>query len=101
MSGYPEGTREFTRLLGPGVGYGVVLGVGAFFALVMSASISSSLPYRKLTFFPAVLLVRLQARFTTADPNSANEFASAGRSIKPGLICCGALSFLRIFLPAF
>ncbi|GAA5836147.1 hypothetical protein JCM11251_007381 [Rhodosporidiobolus azoricus] len=71
MSGYPEGTRDFTRLLNPGVGYGVVVGVGAFFAVVM------------------ILLVRLQARFTNADPNSANEFASAGRSVKPGLICCG------------
>ncbi|GAA5899047.1 hypothetical protein JCM6882_004600 [Rhodosporidiobolus microsporus] len=73
-TGYPEGSRDFTRLLNPGVGYGVVIGVGAFFAVAM------------------ILLVRIQARFTRADPNSANEFASAGRSIKPGLICCGVVS---------
>ena len=37
---YPEGSREFTKLLGSGVGYGVVVGVGAFFAIAMSESSS-------------------------------------------------------------
>ncbi|BGP12261.1 hypothetical protein JCM10213_000045 [Rhodosporidiobolus nylandii] len=74
MSGYPEGSREFTRLLGPGVGYGVVVGVGAFFALGM------------------ILLTRLQNRFTNLNSNTANEFATASRSIKPGLIACGIVS---------
>lgn len=50
-TGYPEGTKDFTRFLGPGVGYGkcrcvsrfrlligtgVVVGIGAFFAVLMS-----------------------------------------------------------------
>ncbi|GAA5858337.1 hypothetical protein JCM8547_004656 [Rhodosporidiobolus lusitaniae] len=74
MSGYPEGERDFTRLLNPGAGWGVVVGVSLFFALGM------------------ILLTRLQARFTTMDPNSANEFATASRSVKPGLICCGIVS---------
>ncbi|GAA5947178.1 hypothetical protein JCM3775_002690 [Rhodotorula graminis] len=72
--GYPEGSREFTRLLGPGVGYGVVVGVGAFFAIAM------------------ILLTRVQAKFSRLDPGSANEFATASRSVKPGLICCGIVS---------
>ncbi|BGP44352.1 hypothetical protein JCM10450v2_000163 [Rhodotorula kratochvilovae] len=74
VTGYPEGSREFTRLLGPGVGYGVVVGVGAFFAIAM------------------ILLTRVQAKFSRLDPGSANEFATASRSIKPGLICCGIVS---------
>ncbi|GAA6055529.1 hypothetical protein JCM3770_006770 [Rhodotorula araucariae] len=73
-TGYPEGSREFTRLLGPGVGYGVVVGVGAFFAITM------------------ILLTRVQAKFSRLDPGSANEFATASRSVKPGLICCGIVS---------
>lgn len=36
MSSYPEGSRDFTQLLGPGVGYGLVVGAGAFFAIFMS-----------------------------------------------------------------
>mgnify|MGYP002477530332 CR=1 FL=1 len=40
MVSYPEGSREFTKLLGSGVGYGVVVGVGAFFAIAMSESSS-------------------------------------------------------------
>ncbi|GAA6018649.1 hypothetical protein JCM10207_008994 [Rhodosporidiobolus poonsookiae] len=74
MSGYPEGTREFTRLLNQGAGYGVVVGVGIFFAAFM------------------IILTRIQARFTKLSPSSATEFATASRSIKPGLICCGIVS---------
>ncbi|KWU42090.1 Na+/solute symporter [Rhodotorula sp. JG-1b] len=74
MSGYPEGSRDFTQLLGPGVGYGLVVGAGAFFAIFM------------------IILTRIQARFTNLDPNSANEFATASKSVKPGLICCGIVS---------
>lgn len=39
-----------------------------------------------------VILTRIQARFTNLDPNSANEFATASKSVKPGLICCGIVS---------
>lgn len=35
MSGYPPGSKDFTRLFGPGVGYGVVVDVGATFAALM------------------------------------------------------------------
>ncbi|GAA5881159.1 hypothetical protein JCM1840_001624 [Sporobolomyces johnsonii] len=73
-TGFPVGSREFARLLTPGTGYGVVVGVGAFFAIFM------------------FILTRLQSRFTRLDPNSAQEFITASRSVKPGLICCGIVS---------
>ncbi|CEQ39866.1 SPOSA6832_01425, partial [Sporobolomyces salmonicolor] len=73
-SGFPEGSREFARLLTAGTGYGVVVGVGAFFAIFM------------------FILTRLQSRFTRLDPHSAKEFITASRSVKPGLICCGIVS---------
>ncbi|KAJ8297232.1 Urea-proton symporter DUR3 [Rhodotorula toruloides] len=39
-----------------------------------------------------IFLTRLQGRFTRLDPNSATEFATALRTVKPGLICCGIVS---------
>ncbi|BGP52573.1 hypothetical protein JCM8202v2_000128 [Rhodotorula sphaerocarpa] len=74
MSGYPEGSRDFTKLLSPGVGYGLVVGAGAAFALFM------------------VGLTCIQRRFSRYDPHAATEFATASHSVKPGLICCGIVS---------
>ncbi|KAK8847691.1 hypothetical protein IAR55_005550 [Kwoniella newhampshirensis] len=68
------GEREFTKLLTPATGYGVVVGLGAAFALLMIA------------------FTYLQRRFTRFDTNNASEFATASRSIKPGLICAGIVS---------
>lgn len=31
----------------------------------------------------------MQGRFSKLDPHSANEFMTASRSVKPGLVCCG------------
>ena len=57
MSGYPEGSRDFTQLLGPGVGYGLVVGAGAFFAIFMST-------YSTVRRFPYSILRRfLFARY--------------------------------------
>ncbi|KAF7421100.1 urea active transporter [Pleurotus ostreatus] len=58
----------------PHIGYGVVVGIGFFFALVM------------------VFLTYLQSKFTTVSPSSSEEFTSASRSVKPGLVCCGIVS---------
>ncbi|WRT64468.1 uncharacterized protein IL334_001400 [Kwoniella shivajii] len=68
------GEREFTKLLSPATGYGVVVGLGAAFAVLMIA------------------FTYLQRRFTRFDTNNAAEFATASRSIKPGLICAGIVS---------
>ncbi|KAG9217729.1 hypothetical protein CCMSSC00406_0003582 [Pleurotus cornucopiae] len=56
------------------IGYGVVVGIGFFFALIM------------------VFLTYLQSKFTTLSPSSSEEFTSASRSVKPGLVCCGIVS---------
>ncbi|WWD03414.1 hypothetical protein V865_001466 [Kwoniella europaea PYCC6329] len=68
------GEREFTKLLSPATGYGVVVGLGAAFAVLM------------------IGFTYLQRRFTRFDTNNASEFATASRSIKPGLICAGIVS---------
>lgn len=68
------GSKEFTRVLTQSTGYGIVIGLGAAFAVMMLA------------------FTRLQKRFTRFSASNAAEFATASRSIKPGLICCGIVS---------
>ncbi|KAJ4481149.1 solute symporter family transporter [Lentinula aciculospora] len=68
------GTSEFKPLLSQSVGYGVVVGVGFFFAGVM------------------LILTYLQSRYTNMSPGSSEEFTSASRNVKPGLVCCGIVS---------
>ncbi|KAH7910248.1 Na+/solute symporter [Hygrophoropsis aurantiaca] len=65
---------EFKPLLDQSVGYGVVVGVGFFFALIM------------------LMITALQSNFSRFTPKSSEEFTSASRSVKPGLICCGIVS---------
>ncbi|KAL4263840.1 sodium:solute symporter (SSF) family protein [Pleurotus pulmonarius] len=65
---------QFRPLLDQSIGYGVVVGIGFFFALIM------------------VFLTYLQSKFTTLSPSSSEEFTSASRSVKPGLVCCGIVS---------
>ncbi|EIN11216.1 solute symporter family transporter [Punctularia strigosozonata HHB-11173 SS5] len=65
---------EFRPLLSQSVGYGVVVGVGFFFAAVM------------------LVLTYVQTKHTKLSPHSSEEFSSASRSVKPGLVCCGIVS---------
>ncbi|KAJ2992755.1 hypothetical protein NUW54_g7859 [Trametes sanguinea] len=65
---------DFKPLLGESVGYGVVVGVGFFFAAMMLG------------------LTTLQTKFSKFSPSSSEEFSSASRSVKPGLVCCGIVS---------
>lgn len=65
---------EFRPTLDQSVGYGVVVGVGFFFALVM------------------LCLTAVQSNFSRFTPSSSEEFTSASRSVKPGLVCCGIVS---------
>ncbi|KAI1334671.1 solute symporter family transporter [Xylariaceae sp. FL0016] len=62
------------QVLGPGVGYGIVVGIGAFFALMMLA------------------ITWLQNRYTSYSTKQAEEFNTASRSVKPGLIAAGIVS---------
>ncbi|KAI0686454.1 urea transporter [Cytidiella melzeri] len=61
-------------ILPQGAGYGVVVGIGLFFSAFM------------------IILTAIQARYTGFSPKSAEEFNSASRSVKPGLIASGIVS---------
>ncbi|EPT04820.1 hypothetical protein FOMPIDRAFT_1156291 [Fomitopsis schrenkii] len=61
-------------VLPQGAGYGVVIGIGLFFSVFM------------------VGLTAIQARYTGFSPKNSEEFNSASRSVKPGLIASGIVS---------
>ncbi|POS71237.1 hypothetical protein DHEL01_v210367 [Diaporthe helianthi] len=61
-------------VLSQGVGYGIVVGIGAFFALMMLA------------------ITYVQNRYTTYSTKQSEEFNTASRSVKPGLIAAGIVS---------
>ncbi|KAK8074512.1 hypothetical protein PG997_009175 [Apiospora hydei] len=67
-------THDGIQVLDSGVGYGIVIGIGAFFALLMLA------------------LTWLQNRYTAYSTKQAEEFNTASRSVKPGLIAAGIVS---------
>ncbi|KAI0011411.1 urea active transporter 1 [Xylariaceae sp. FL0662B] len=62
------------RVLDQGVGYGIVVGIGAFFAILMLA------------------ITWMQNRYTSYSTKQAEEFNTASRSVKPGLIAAGIVS---------
>jgi SSS family transporter len=61
-------------VLPQGAGYGVVVGIGLFFSAFM------------------ISLTALQSRYTAFSPKNSEEFTSASRSVKPGLIASGIVS---------
>ncbi|KAK8847336.1 hypothetical protein IAR55_005193 [Kwoniella newhampshirensis] len=63
-----------SSILPQGAGYGVVIGMGLFFSLVM------------------VGITKVQTRYTSHKTSSAEEFNSASRSVPPGLIAAGIVS---------
>jgi Na+/proline symporter len=62
------------QVLPPSAGYGIVIGIGGIFALFMLG------------------LTWLQNRYTTFSTQQAEEFNTASRSVKPGLISAGIVS---------
>lgn len=60
--------------LSQGVGYGVIIGLGIFFAILMN------------------LVTFIQNKFTKANSNKVDEFTSASRGLPFGLVLCGILS---------
>ena len=85
-----SGSKPFDLVLSQATGYGVVVGLGAAFAILMSKSAYSvSLV---LSDRSSVAFTRLQSRFTRFKASDAMEFAVASRSIKPGLVCCSITS---------
>ncbi|CAE6407124.1 unnamed protein product [Rhizoctonia solani] len=67
-------SENVSTVLPQGAGYGVVVGIGLFFSAFMLG------------------LTWIQARYTGFSPNNSEEFSSASRSIKPGLIASGIVS---------
>ncbi|KAG8842057.1 hypothetical protein FRB91_004465, partial [Serendipita sp. 411] len=63
-----------SHILPEGAGYGVVCGIGLFFSAFMLG------------------LTYIQARYTPFSPRNSEEFTSASRSVKPGLIASGIVS---------
>ncbi|KAF9559110.1 urea transporter [Agrocybe pediades] len=61
-------------VLPQGAGYGVVVGIGLFFSAFM------------------LCVTAIQARYTAFSPKNSEEFTSASRSVKPGLIASGIVS---------
>ncbi|KAJ5925537.1 solute symporter family transporter, partial [Penicillium verhagenii] len=62
------------QVLPPSAGYGIVIGIGGIFALFMLS------------------LTWMQNRYTRFSTNQAEEFNTASRSVKPGLISAGIVS---------
>ncbi|EJD07865.1 urea transporter [Fomitiporia mediterranea MF3/22] len=65
---------EISTVLPQGAGYGVVVGIGLFFSVLMLG------------------LTAIQSRYTPFKPSNNEEFSSASRSVKPGLIASGIVS---------
>ncbi len=53
-------------------------------------------------FFSAFMvgLTAIQARYTAFSPKNSEEFSSASRSVKPGLIASGIVSAVRAAVPS-
>ncbi|KAM5350725.1 hypothetical protein ACJ41O_007230 [Fusarium nematophilum] len=62
------------EILSQGFGYGIIIGIGGFFAIFM------------------LILTYFQNRYTSFSTRNAEEFNTASRSVKPGLIATGIVS---------
>ncbi|MCJ1258802.1 urea active transporter [Lignoscripta atroalba] len=67
-------TTSGLQVLSPGVGYAIVIGIGGFFAALMLG------------------ITYLQNRYTAYSTGQSEEFNTASRSVKPGLIAAGIVS---------
>ncbi len=72
MSSYSVGPE--LQVLSPGVGYGILVGIGAVFTAVMVAT------------------SKFQNKYTSYSTKQSEEFNTASRSVKPGLIVAGIVS---------
>lgn len=62
------------QVLGPGIGYGILAGIGAVFTVVM------------------ILTTKVQNRYSVHSTKESEEFNTASRDVKPGLIVAGIVS---------
>lgn len=67
-------TSKGIAVLPAGAGYGIVIGIGGVFALFMLG------------------ITWMQNRYTAFSTHQSEEFNTASRSVKPGLIAAGIVS---------
>ncbi|KAJ7468098.1 solute symporter family transporter [Mycena latifolia] len=82
-------SSNIATILPVGVGYGVVVGIGFFFAFIMCGISYLQVSLRHSVAFPFNLLQNRYTRFST---KASEEFNTASRSVKPGLIASGIVS---------
>ena len=74
-----------------GVGYGVVVGIGFFFAAVMCGISYIQVGFAWIRSIMTVI-DQAQNRYTRFSTKGSEEFNTASRSVKPGLIASGIVS---------
>ncbi|KAK5409857.1 urea permease [Exophiala xenobiotica] len=72
MSTYSVGPE--LKVLSPGIGYGIIAGIGAVFSVIM------------------ILTTKFQNRYFAFSTKQSEEFNTASRNVKPGLIVAGIVS---------
>lgn len=72
MTNYSVGPE--LKVLGLGVGYGIIAGIGGVFCLIM------------------ILTTKFQNRYFAFSTKQSEEFNTASRNVKPGLIVAGIVS---------
>jgi len=77
-------------VLSQGVGYGVVVGIGGFFSIVMIGI--SMLQVLNPTTRSVYFVNLWQNRYTAYSTKTSEEFNTASRAVKPGLIAAGIVS---------
>lgn len=70
----PVQTGPGLEVLSQGVGYGIIAGIGVIFTLIM------------------MLTTHIQNRYTSHSTRQSEEFNTASRSVKPGMIAAGVVS---------
>ncbi|KFY89834.1 hypothetical protein V500_05454 [Pseudogymnoascus sp. VKM F-4518 (FW-2643)] len=70
----PVQTGPGLEVLSQGVGYGIIAGIGVIFTLIM------------------MLTTYIQNRYTSHSTRQSEEFNTASRSVKPGMIAAGVVS---------
>lgn len=82
---------DIAVVLPQGAGYGVVVGIGFFFALVMAGV---SWMQVRMDYYPTWQIPAnpRENKYTQYSTKTSEEFNTASRSVKPGLIASGVVS---------
>ena len=86
----PKMASTTSTALPVGVGYGVVVGVGFFFAFLMCGISWVQVGTEDVSYVR--IIDNSQNRYTKYSTKKSEEFNTASRSVKPGLIASGIVS---------